>query len=61
MSTRKTPKLSLDNEKTLTMEFPVDSDQIQAIRKCLEGGSLKVVVHEVDLAHGRGRDGWLYD
>jgi len=61
MSDKKSPRLTLDKEKTLSMEFPLDSEQIVAIRKCLENADLKVVVHEVDLTHGRGRDGWLYD
>lgn len=61
MPTRKSPKLELDKEKTLSMEFPLDSDQVAAIKKCLESKSLKVVVQEVDLSQGRARDGWLYD
>lgn len=61
MPTKKTPVLNLDKENTLTMEFSLDTEQVQAIRKCIEGGSLKVVVHDVDLSHARGRGGWLYD
>ncbi len=52
-----TPKVDLD--------FTIDSQKIEEIRKCLEKGKLTITLNKVDLTTiaeaGRAGDGYLYD
>ncbi|HVG35270.1 MAG TPA: hypothetical protein VM911_19540 [Pyrinomonadaceae bacterium] len=47
------PKLQLD--------FPINSQKVAAIQRCIAKGKLTVTLSRVDLALGRLGDAWLYD
>ena len=43
------------------LDFPIDAGKVEAIKRCLAKGSLKVTVTKADLLRGRLRDPYLYD
>ena len=45
----------------LTLNMPLDDRKIEAIKRCIAKGTLKITVSRVDLAAGRLGAGWLYD
>jgi anti-sigma28 factor (negative regulator of flagellin synthesis) len=71
MATKKTASKKKSAKKTsakkataaarVSLSFPVDAKKVEAIRRCLAKGTLKVTVTKADLLRGRLRDPYLYD
>jgi hypothetical protein len=45
----------------LTLSMPLDAKKINAIKRCIERGTLKLTVNKVDLSSGRLGEGYEYD
>lgn len=43
------------------LSFPVDAEKVEAIKRCLAKGTLRVTVNKADLLRGRLRDPYAYD
>jgi anti-sigma28 factor (negative regulator of flagellin synthesis) len=44
-----------------TLKFPVDAEQVEAIKRCLAKGTLTVTVSKADLSRARVGDPYKYD
>lgn len=44
-----------------TLKFPVNAEQVEAIKRCLAKGSLSVTVSKADLSRARVGDPYKYD
>lgn len=44
-----------------TLKFPVDAEQVEAIKRCLAKGNLTVTVSKADLSRARVGDPYKYD
>jgi len=69
MATKKTAKKSTKKASgkkataaaKVSLSFPIDAKKIEAIKRCLAKGSLRVTVSKADLSRARLRDPYLYD
>ena len=43
------------------LNFPIDAERVEAIKRCLAKGTLRVTVSKADLLRARLRDPYLYD
>jgi anti-sigma28 factor (negative regulator of flagellin synthesis) len=43
------------------LDFPIDAERVEAIKRCLAKGTLRVTVSKADLGRARLRDPYLYD
>ena len=57
---KKTGKAAAASSK-VKLDFPLDTQTIAAIHRCIAKGTLRVTVNRVDLSAGRLRGPWLYD
>jgi anti-sigma28 factor (negative regulator of flagellin synthesis) len=60
-SAKKTSAKKATTAARVSLSFPIDAKKVEAIRRCLAKGSLKVTVSKADLLRGRLRDPYLYD
>ena len=44
-----------------TLRFPIDAQQVEAIKRCLAKGTLTVTVSKADLSRARVGDPYKYD
>jgi hypothetical protein len=45
----------------LSLNIPLDAEQIEAIQRCIKKGKLNIRISKVDLAAGKVGEAWLYD
>jgi hypothetical protein len=43
------------------LDLPIDAERIEAIKRCLAKGTLRVTLSKADLGRARLRDPYLYD
>lgn len=43
------------------LDLPLDAERMEAIKRCLAKGSLRITVSKADLGRARLRDPYLYD
>lgn len=58
---KKGTKKSAASTARVRLDFPLDAERIEAIKRCLAKGSLRVTVSKADLGRARLRDPYLYD
>lgn len=47
--------------RRVSLSFPVDAEQVEAIKRCLAKGTLTVTVSKADLSRARVGDPYKYD
>lgn len=65
-STKKSAKKSTTKKAAaaagrVMLDFPIDETRVEAIKRCLAKGTLKVTVSKADLVRGRMGDPYKYD
>ena len=60
---RKSPTIKLSGQTIpkMTLTMPLDPQRVNAIKRCIAKGELRISVSKVDLATGRIGEGWIYD
>lgn len=58
---KKGAKKSAASTAKVRLDFPIDAERVEAIKRCLAKGTLRVTVSKADLGRARLRDPYLYD
>jgi anti-sigma28 factor (negative regulator of flagellin synthesis) len=58
---KKGAKKSAAATAKVRLDFPIDAERVEAIKRCLAKGTLRVTVSKADLGRARLRDPYLYD
>jgi anti-sigma28 factor (negative regulator of flagellin synthesis) len=61
VATKKTDKKTVAAAATVKLNFPIDAEKAEAIKRCLAKGSLTVTMSKADLGRARLGDPYKYD